>query len=98
MLFNVVEDPHEQNNLADAHPELVDRGLAIIARWQADEMRRSGRNVDPMQTVLREGGPHHANFLSDGYAGYQQRLIDTGRGAAAEDLARRKRRWEGKEE
>ena len=94
MLFNVTEDPHEQNNMADARPELVGRGLAIIEEWVADEMRRSSRDVDAMQTVLREGGPHHASFLSDGYTRYHQRLIDTGREAFAEALARRKRQWQ----
>jgi len=32
MLFNVEEDPHETNNLADAHPEIVAEHLALLAR------------------------------------------------------------------
>jgi arylsulfatase A-like enzyme len=95
MLFNVAEDPHELDDLAARRPELVDHGLALIEQWQADEMRRSRRDVDPMQTVLREGGPFHACFTSPNFAAYRQRLVDTGRAAMAEDLDRHKRRWEG---
>ena len=32
-LYNLTEDPHEKNNLADKHPEIVERLRAKIAGW-----------------------------------------------------------------
>jgi hypothetical protein len=46
-------------------------------------MRTSNHNVDPMMTVLREGGPWQVRGQLPGYV---ERLRATGRAAAAEWL------------
>lgn len=90
MLFNLKDDPHELNNLADKHPELVKKGLAIIEKWTAEEMALSHPDEDPLQTVLREGGPYHASYSSPAFGQYLQRLRATGRGKSADELEKRK--------
>lgn len=87
MLFNVAADPHELQDLAAARPDLVNAGLARIEQWTSDELRRSHRDVDPMWTVMREGGPFHARYTSPSFAAYLERLRQTGRAAGAEALA-----------
>ena len=53
-------------------------------------MRRSPRDVDPMWTVMREGGPYHAHYRSPAFAEYLERLRATGRAAGAEALIARR--------
>lgn len=85
MLFNLTRDPHEQNDLSTECPELVDKAMHMLADWERDMMLTSRSNVDPMMTVLREGGAHHTNgFLP----AYLERLRATGRENHAETLAR----------
>lgn len=83
MLFNLVEDPHEQNEVAAVNPKVVSRGTDFLYGW-LDEMRRTATHrVDPMKTVLREGGPFHARGALPGYL---KRLRATGRARWAEIL------------
>lgn len=84
MLFDVVEDPHEINNLAEVHPEIVQRGLALLQRWHDEMMNTSLHAVDPLQTVLREGGPFH---LRGELESYMKRLEETGREDHARHIA-----------
>ncbi|HWL51415.1 MAG TPA: sulfatase [Chthoniobacteraceae bacterium] len=101
MLFNVEADPHEQHDLAPARPDLCREGAWRLARWhdaQMQKMARFGHDVvDPLWTVIREGGPFHARLaLGDGTASavgglhgfkrYLQRLETTGRADGAEAL------------
>jgi arylsulfatase A-like enzyme len=60
MLFRVSDDPHQQRDLAAEEPVIVDEALARLADWQAEAMLRSPTGVDPLWTVLHEGGPWHA--------------------------------------
>ncbi|MHC4593248.1 MAG: sulfatase [Planctomycetota bacterium] len=83
MVFNVEEDPHETRNLAAEKPELADRGLAILERWQADMMATSTSQVDPLWTVMAEGGPSATRGRLESYC---QRLRETGRAEHAEWL------------
>lgn len=87
MLFNLKEDPHETQNLAEAHPELCAKGAKIILDFVDEEMLKSESDIDPMWTVIREGGPAHAHNRSLGV--YEKRLRDTGRNDAADELVRR---------
>jgi arylsulfatase A-like enzyme len=80
MLFDLEADPHEQQNLAADRPEMVNRGMAMLTEWQEDQMLASRSNVDPMMTVLREGGPWQVRGQLPAYA---ERLRATGRGEAA---------------
>jgi choline-sulfatase len=83
MLFDLAADPHEQQNLALEQPETVDRGMSFLGAWHAEQMRSSRHDVDPLMTVLREGGPWQVRgFLP----AYLDRLRATGRSAAAEWL------------
>ena len=88
IIFNVREDPHEQQDVATDHPELCREGAWRLLRWHDDMMSRMprGRTSDPMQIVLHEGGPYHARGELKAYA---QRLEATGRGWAIPELRRR---------
>jgi arylsulfatase A-like enzyme len=92
MLFNVKEDPHELNNLADDRPDLTAYALAKLEQWTTDEMRLSLRGEDPLWVVMREGGPLHANFSSREFDEYIKRLENTGRSEFADELRARKAR------
>ena len=91
MLFDLAADPHELNDLAEQRPEVVREGAARILDWHDEAMAAVVRDcpdvVDPMYTVLSEGGPLHARHDVHGepvdLAVYAQRLRDTGRPEAA---------------
>jgi arylsulfatase A-like enzyme len=86
MLFDVKQDPHEQHDLAAQRPDLVNRAKSMLEDWHAQMMRTATHNVDPMWTVLREGGPYHTcGYLKD----YCQRLRETGRASWADQLLAR---------
>jgi len=89
MLFNVEEDPHELNNLADQRPDLVDQGLAMLHEWHTQMMATSKYAVDPMWTVIREGGPLHTRAFLERYC---KRLRETGRAHHADALEARHKR------
>lgn len=77
MLFNVKEDPHQLHDLSAEHPELCDQGARIILNWTDDIMKKSDFDVDPLWTVMREGGPEHSRGMLESYI---RRLEETGRG------------------
>ena len=83
MLLDLKHDPHEQNDLADARPDLVARSMEMLDRWHADMMRTATHAQDPMWTVLREGGPLHTRGALPGYL---RRLKESGRGGWAQRL------------
>jgi choline-sulfatase len=86
MLFDLTDDPHEQRNLAAAQPDVVQAAMAYLVEWQHTMMCTSEHQVDPLMTVLREGGPYHARVdLPE----YLTRLRATGRAAQAAKLAAR---------
>lgn len=86
MLYNIVDDPHEQHDLAEDRPELCRQGAHILAEWHDGMMATMPDAVDPLWTVMREGGPYHArNKLRE----YCERLEKTGRGWAVPELKRR---------
>ena len=70
MLFDLTDDPREEHNLAGDQPALVQQARAYFSEWYSEMMRRSRTNVDPMMTVLREGGPHHARGQLPRYLRY----------------------------
>lgn len=76
MLFDLRADPHERQNLATAQPQLVAFGERTLAQWHAEMMRGSDKGVDPLQTVLAEGGPAHTRGQ---LRAYLERLRATGR-------------------
>ncbi len=86
MLFNIKDDPYEQHDLKDEHPELCAEGAKLILDWHDEQMMKSDSQIDPLWTVLREGGPFHARGHLDQYL---VRLEQTGRKEGA-DLLRKK--------
>ena len=88
LLFDVVADPHEQHDLAAARPDVCREGAARLQEWHDRMMRsmHSPGDEDPLETVLREGGPEHAHGQ---LAQYCERLKATGRGHAVPELKRR---------
>ncbi len=85
MLFDVESDPHETNNLAAQKPDVCKDAVYRLAEWH-DRMMSGMVNscvIDPLWTVLNEGGPLHTRgHLSD----YCKRLEATARGEAAAEL------------
>jgi hypothetical protein len=68
--------------------------------WHDRQMKRMGRlasdSVDPMWTVMREGGPYHARGTKPGNPGgiegverYLKRLEATGRADGAAEIRRK---------
>jgi arylsulfatase A-like enzyme len=86
MLYNLAEDPHELNNLAGERPEVVNQAMALLVDWQQQQAMTSLTGIDPMLTVLREGGPHHTR---NELPAYLERLRATGRAHHAETLLKR---------
>jgi choline-sulfatase len=86
MLFDLTHDPHEQHDLAAERPDLVDHAMSLLAAWHREMVVTSPHNVDPMMTVLREGGPFHTRGKLPAYL---ERLRATGRAHHADLLAAR---------
>lgn len=80
MLFDLVNDPHELQNIASGQAELIEQARQILANWRRDMLAGSSTGRDPFDTVLAEGGSLHAKQN----AGYNLRLRDTGRAAIAD--------------
>jgi choline-sulfatase len=85
MIFDLTSDPHEQHDLSTTRPDLCLEARAKLEAWQAAVMQRSATGIDPLQTVLREGGPAHTRGRLRAYA---ERLRATGRSLWAERLER----------
>ena len=85
MLFDLNEDPHEQHDLSEERPAVVDRAMRHLTEWQREAMLNSTTDVDPMMTSLREG-PLHARDMLDRYA---ERLRATGRAQQAQRMIAR---------
>ncbi len=81
MLFDLEHDPHEQRDLAPEHPGEVGHALGLLHDWGVDALRRSPHGVDPLWTVLAEGGPWHSRV---DVAWYLDRLRATGRAGWAD--------------
>ncbi len=86
MLFDVVHDPHQLYDLAPKQPALCAQGAKHILDWEIEMMRTSDSDVDPMWTVVREGGPFHSRGQFNGFI---ERLKTSGRDEGAKELERR---------
>ncbi len=86
MLFDAEVDPHEVHDIAAGEPSLVGGACALLIDWQRQMMERSAGDVDPLMTVLREGGPFHCRGMLPAYL---ERLRRTGREEQARVLERR---------
>ena len=64
MLFNLKDDPHEKYDVIEDHPEIAGMCARILLHWHEEMMEGVADGVDPMETVLREGGPLHSRGTS----------------------------------
>ncbi|NRA37100.1 MAG: sulfatase [Planctomycetes bacterium] len=88
MLFNIEEDPREENDLTESRPEIVHEGAWRLQRWFDNMMDTmpEGYVEDPLRVVIQEGGPLHARGQLRTYC---ERLEKTGRGEHIAELKRR---------
>jgi len=86
MLYNLRADPHELHDLSNERPDLLKEAVYLLNDWHDDMMSTMNFDVDPLRTVLKEGGPTHAKGqLKD----YTEWLVQTGRGDAVPELRNR---------
>lgn len=83
MLFDLEKDPHERDNLAAGRPELCAKGAKLLLEWHTEQMLKSDSQVDPLLTVLAEGGPMHTRGCLEVFC---KRLAETDRGDYAAAL------------
>jgi choline-sulfatase len=76
MLFDIAADPHEQHDLVEEQPAIVEDARSRLTVWIDEQLERSFAAEDPIQTILREGGPFHTRGHLDAYV---ERLRETGR-------------------
>ena len=88
MLFNLARDPHEQCDQKALFPEICGEGARKLLAWQETMMESSPSPIDPMWTVMQEGGPYHTVGELPGYV---RRLEATGRADKAAQLRGRYR-------
>jgi choline-sulfatase len=86
MLYDIEKDPHEQHDLASERPEVCRQAAHTYLGWHDSMMASAQHQMDPMWTVMREGGPFHAKGALREYCKY---LEATDRGNAIEELKRR---------
>jgi arylsulfatase A-like enzyme len=90
LLFDLSADPHEQHDLAAQRPDICHEGAWRLERWHDGQMQRMAQInpanvVDPLWTVVAEGGPLHALHAPgrSPLPAYLKRLEATGRTAGA---------------
>ncbi|HUT34240.1 MAG TPA: sulfatase [Planctomycetota bacterium] len=90
LLFNILADPHLTHDRSKDRPDAVAEGLARLHEWTTVMMNTSESDVDPMWTVLREGGPYHTRGRLGKYC---EHLRATGRAHHADALLARHGHW-----
>ena len=86
MLFDITNDPHEQEDLFSVTNPHVSHGRSLLSDWTSSQLERGYSPVDPMEIVLAEGGPFHTRgHLPE----YLDRLRNTGRSHWADVLESR---------
>ena len=86
MLFDIERDPHEQDDLASDRLDACGEAVRRLAEWHDSMMKSMDCDVDPLRTVITEGGPTYARGFPRRYC---ERLEATGRGWAIPELKRR---------
>jgi len=76
MLFDYGKDFHMTENLAEKKNGVVSQGLQYLNEWHKEMMTTSSSKIDPMQTVIEEGGPFHTRNELENYI---KRLRKSGR-------------------
>lgn len=91
MLFDIEKDPHMTCNLAEEYPEVVREAVYRLSNWHDDMMQSMDTDVDPLWTVIKEGGPQHAK--GHHLKNYLIRLEETGRKDKADLLREKHKRF-----
>lgn len=79
----MADDPYEQEDVSEKYPEICAKGAKMILDWHDEQMAKSESQIDPLWTVIREGGPYHTiGYLES----YLEQLEKTGRHDGAEAL------------
>ncbi len=86
MLFNIKDDYHEENNLAEERRDICKEAVYLLNEWHDDMMDSMPHDTDPMRTVMKEGGPYHAHSQHRKLVEYSKFLEKTNRGWAVEEL------------
>ncbi len=86
MLYNIDQDPYEQKDVAKDRPDECKQAVYYLNEWHDAMMKSMPYDVDPLWTVMREGGPLHARGHLRAYCEY---LEKTGRGWAIPELKAR---------
>lgn len=86
MLFDVENDPHEIHNVAPARKDVCMEAVYYLNEWHDAMMKSMPYQIDPLWTVMKEGGPLHARGHLKAYC---ERLEQTGRGHHVPELKRR---------
>ncbi|MGE5557470.1 MAG: sulfatase [Bacillota bacterium] len=86
MLFDIGKDPHEQFDLAPEYPDVCREAVYLLNSWHDAMMQSMPFDIDPLWTVIKEGGPFHARGQLQRYCEY---LEQTGRGSAVPELKKR---------
>ncbi|WP_066196250.1 MULTISPECIES: sulfatase family protein [Gracilibacillus] len=84
MLFNLADDPYEQVNLAEEKRDICKEAVYLLNEWHDEMMTTMKYDVDPMWTVIKEGGPYHAK--PENLQRYLKHLRKTGREEGARKL------------
>lgn len=86
MLFDLAIDYYEQSNIAAQHPELCDKAYRMLGEWHDEMMSKGDSQIDPLWTVMKEGGPFHTRGCLEKYCHWLER---TGRCDGARELRER---------
>ncbi|HLR68412.1 MAG TPA: sulfatase [Virgibacillus sp.] len=86
MLFNLQDDIYEQRDLASINPDICNEGLRYLNEWHDYRMGAMSFDLDPLWTVIHEGGPYH---VKGHLTSYIERLKETGREDAVPELENR---------
>ena len=90
-LFDIAADPHEQTDLFGAESTVANAGAETLATWTETQLDRAlGDRLDPMETVLAEGGPYHCRRHLPAYL---ERLRETGRSGWQNDFVHIYQKW-----
>lgn len=74
MLFNRDKDPHQLHNLAEEKPQIVKKGLDLLENWEKEQLGRNPAGQDPLQEVIKEGGPFHTRGRLPVYLDYYRSI------------------------
>lgn len=80
MLFNVRNDPHQQQNVVGTETDVTERGRNLLSQWLSENGSNAAAGRDPHDNVMAEGGPFHVRGQLPTYL---ERLENTDRGALA---------------